>query len=47
VPHDCKQDKFPSGTLESLSVLNRPSFWTSTNLKMNSAFLGMIAPFFF
>ena len=25
VPHDCKQDDFPSGTLKSQGILNRPT----------------------
>ena len=35
VPHDCKQDDFPSGTLKSLGILNIPDLCASTNLEMN------------
>ena len=38
VPYDCKQDDFPSGTLKSLPILNRPALWPSTNLEMIGIF---------
>ena len=38
MPHDCKQDVFPSGTLESLAILIMPTFCPSTHWEMSHLF---------
>jgi hypothetical protein len=34
LPHDCKQDDFSSGPMESLFFPNRPALWTLTILEI-------------
>ena len=42
VPHDCKQDDFPSGTLKSLPRSERPTLWPSINLETITSFYFLV-----
>jgi len=35
LPHDCKQDDFPSGPMKSQDILKKSALCLSTNLEMN------------